>query len=86
MEWLAPTVMASISDVPAVRQELNRARADNRRLRQRIASLETEIQETRRLNYRVAEVTDIVEQVLLPAADDTTDPMQPRLEKYANSL
>lgn len=36
------------------------------RLRERVEELEAEIQETRRLNRRVAELLDIVEELLVP--------------------
>ena len=35
-------------------------------LRQRVAELEAEVQEARRLNRRVAELLDIVEELLVP--------------------
>lgn len=78
-EWLAPTVMASISEFPALQQEL-------RQLRKRVASLEDEVQETRRLNRRVAEITDIVEEVLLPAANRDDDRLREALHRYAKTL
>jgi hypothetical protein len=37
-------------------------------LRQRVAQLEDEVQESRRLNRRVAELLDIVEELLVPLA------------------
>jgi TolA-binding protein len=40
-----------------------------RELRDRVAELEREVQESRRLNQRLAELTDVVSEVLVPAAD-----------------
>ena len=37
-------------------------------LQQRLEDLEAEVQECRQLNIRLAEVTDLVEQLLLPIA------------------
>lgn len=76
---LAPTAMESISEVPALRRQV-------RELRRRVATLETEVQEQRRLNRRVAELTDVIEQVLLPAADRDDERLREALEKYAGSL
>ena len=38
------------------------------RLRGRVEELEAEVQETRRLNRRVAELLDVVEELLVPVA------------------
>ncbi len=40
-----------------------------RSMRDRIAELEREVQESRLLNQRLAELTDVVSEVLVPAAD-----------------
>lgn len=112
-ERLAPTVMASISDVPRLRAQVEQAnhRAATaerhtqalrkrvkkleddrgaerhiRELRDRVASLEGEIQEARRLNRYVAEVTDVVQEVLLPAADRDDDRLREFLTRYAKGF
>jgi alkylation response protein AidB-like acyl-CoA dehydrogenase len=46
---------------------------DLARLRQRITDLEAEVQECRQLNLRLAEVTDLVSELLVTLAD-TDDP------------
>ena len=46
---------------------------DLARLRQRVADLEAEVQECRQLNLRLAEVTDLVSELLVAVAD-TDDP------------
>jgi hypothetical protein len=43
--------------------------AEVRALKDRVAELEREVQESRRLNQRLAELTDVVSEVLVPAAD-----------------
>ena len=58
----------------AGRRQLSRARggpsqqAQIKRLRRRVVELEKEVQENRRLNRRVAELLDIVEELLVPIA------------------
>lgn len=46
---------------------------DLARLRQRVCDLEAEVQECRQLNLRLAEVTDLVSELLVALAD-TDDP------------
>lgn len=63
--------------------------ANNKQLRalqERVANLEAEIQETRRLNRYVAEVTDIVQEVLLPAADRDEERLKKLLTRYNDSF
>ncbi|MPZ65622.1 MAG: hypothetical protein GEU83_08935 [Pseudonocardiaceae bacterium] len=92
-ERLAPTVMASISEVPRLVgrvahlegqvRDLERTRS---RLRERISELELEVQECRRLQTRVAEVTDFVVEVLIPAADRDDERLRHALETYERDL
>lgn len=53
-----------------------------RRLLDRVDQLEREVQETRRLHQRVAELTDVVAEVLVPAADRDDDRIRAVLAKY----
>jgi hypothetical protein len=55
-------------------------------MRRRIASLEQEVQETRQLNKRLAEITDVVAEVLLPAEQRDEERLRSVLEKYESSL
>jgi hypothetical protein len=48
----------------------------------RMDRLEHEIQETRRLHQRLAELTDVVTEVLVPAADRDDDRIREVLAKY----
>jgi hypothetical protein len=52
------------------------------RLRDRVAALEREVQETRRLHQRLAELTDVVTEVLVPAADRDDDKISTILARY----
>lgn len=114
-ERLAPTVMASISDVPRLRAQVRQAHqrataatdrtralrqrvaklerrrlaAAERQLRQlnnRVERLETELRLERQLNRRVAEVTDVVQEVLLPAATRDDDRIRQALDRYRDSF
>ncbi len=114
-ERLAPTVMASISDIPRLRTQLweaqqrastatkrtqaLRKRVDKverrrnaaaerqiRQLQDRVARLETELKLERQLSRHVAEVTDVVQEVLLPAANRDDDRLREALERYRDSF
>lgn len=78
-ERVAPTVLAAVSNVLPLQREV-------RQLRKRVASLEAEVQENRRLNRRVAELTDIVEELLLPAGDRDEERLRRSLDRYAESV
>ncbi len=56
------------------------------RLRRRIEELEAEMQECRALNRRIAELTDIVQELLVPAARRDTDRLDDLLARYADRL
>ncbi len=57
-----------------------------RRLERRTDILDKEVQEARRVNRRVAELTDIVSEVLLPAANRDDERLRERLEEYRKGL
>lgn len=44
------------------------------------------MQETRRLNYRLAELTDVVQELLIPIAARDEDKVREHLERYSASL
>ncbi len=52
----------------------------------RVAVLEDEVQECRQLNLRLAELTDVVEELLLPVAQRDEQRISAALEKYAQGL
>jgi len=52
------------------------------RLRKRVADLEREMQETRRLSRRVAELTDLVQELLLPVGDRDEEKLSRLLDGY----
>jgi hypothetical protein len=55
-------------------------------LRERVAVLEDEVQECRQLNLRLAELTDVVEELLLPVAQRDEERLAAVLEKYSRGL
>lgn len=55
-------------------------------LHERVSELEAEIQECRRLNRRLAELTDVVQELLIPLADRDQDKVREQLARYSSSL
>lgn len=55
-------------------------------LRERVAVLEDEVQECRQLNLRLAELTDVVADLLLPAAQRDEAKVAELLERYSKGL
>lgn len=55
-------------------------------LRERVEVLEVEVQECRQLNLRLAELTDVVQELLLPVAARDEQRISAVLEKYSRSL
>jgi len=55
-------------------------------LRERVALLEDEVQECRQLNLRLAELTDVVQELLLPVAQRDEQRVGELLEKYSKGL
>lgn len=51
-------------------------------LRKRVGDLEAEVQELRRLSFRVAELTDLVQELLVPAATRDEERLRKLLEEY----
>jgi hypothetical protein len=55
-------------------------------LRDRVAVLEAEVQECRQLNLRLAELTDVVQELLLPVAQRDEERVADLLAKYSHGL
>jgi hypothetical protein len=55
-------------------------------LRERVGVLEDEVQECRQLNLRLAELTDVVQELLLPVAQRDEKAISAVLEKYSEGL
>lgn len=70
------------SEGPTV-EELEQAVSE---LRRRVSELEQEMQESRRLNRRLAELTDVVQELLVPIAERDEEKLRATLERYSDSL
>lgn len=55
-------------------------------LKKRIAVLEAEVQENRQLNVRIAELVDLVAELLLPVASQDPEKIKAATDKFARSL
>jgi hypothetical protein len=55
-------------------------------LTERVAALEVEIQECRELNLRLAELIDVVGELLLPVAERDEDAVKEVLRRYAAAV
>ena len=55
-------------------------------LQRRLEDLEAEVQECRQLNIRLAEVIDLVEQLLLPIAAQDQEKIAAAVEKYNRTI
>jgi hypothetical protein len=56
------------------------------RLTKRVSDLEAEVQENRQLNMRLAELTDVVQELLLPVAQRDETRLDELLTRYAKAL
>lgn len=63
-----------------------RAREHNVGVLSRLRALEDEVQEQRQLNRRIAELTDVVAELLVPLADRDEARVAEVLEKYRTDL
>ena len=85
--------MAPVKDFPGrgrdvarrVRARVGRGGGDQALLR-RVERLETEVQECRQLNLRLAELTDVVQELLLPVAQRDEDRVREIVEKYSKGV
>jgi hypothetical protein len=82
MEALKTRVRARSRDLARRLARITGVDRELRRLLDRVDRLEREVQETRRLHQRLAELTDIVGEVLVPAADRDDDKVRAILAKY----
>jgi hypothetical protein len=89
----APTVFSSVEEMPVLRErigEVERHVAELRdhvdRDRRRMETLEVDAQEHRALQQQGAELTDIVQELLLPAAERDEAALAELRRRYAESL
>ena len=82
---------AGAGDAPQVTQQegrprLAKAEKEIAALKRRTAALEQELQEVRHLNKRLAEITDVVAEVLLPAEERDEQRLRDLLTRYDAGL
>ena len=61
-------------------------RSDVERLEQRVADLEADLAEVRRHNLRLAELADVVQELLVPMANRDEAAVQRAIERFQESL
>lgn len=61
-------------------------RADLRRLEERIQDLEADVAQLRRHNLRLAEITDVVQELLVPVASRDEAAIQDAIARFQGSL
>jgi len=61
-------------------------RASGRTVRARLRALEDEVQELRQLNRRIAELTDVVAELLIPIQDRDEAKVQEVLARYRTQI
>jgi hypothetical protein len=82
METLKTRARAANAALAARIAQARWVAAKLRELPERLKQLEEDVQETRRLHQRVAELTDVVAEVLVPAADRDDERLRAALDKY----
>lgn len=70
----------------AGRPRLAKAEKEIATLKRRMAAVEQELQEVRHLNKRLAEITDVVAEVLLPAEERDEQRLRDLLTRYDAGL
>lgn len=61
-------------------------RGEDASLRARVAELEAEMQETRKLNRRLAELMDVVEELLVPLSQRDEEKVRAYLASHSTTL
>ena len=69
-----------------VKDRVRRARREHLGLLARLRALEDEVQENRQLNRRIAELTDVVEELLLPLRAGGEEQAPEVLERYRSII
>jgi hypothetical protein len=69
----------------ALKDIVKRTRA-RRDLHQRVADLEADVLELRRHNLRLAEIVDVVTELLVPMSSRDQDKVEAAIEKFNESL
>lgn len=83
---VAPKTVARLSEARGSLQQWQGFRRELDQTKRRVAVLEAEVQEARRLNRRLAEVTDVLEEVLMSAVERDDVQFRHALQKYADTM
>ena len=75
-----------MSEAEIARRETEELRQELAKLRSRLAVLEAGLEQERRLHRRVAELTDLVAQLLLPATRRNEERLTELLDQYSQQL
>ncbi|MEP9363752.1 DUF6752 domain-containing protein [Nocardioides sp. CN2-186] len=81
-----PVVTGAQARVRLLQDRYRRARRRTFGVRARLVALEAEVQENRQLNRRIAELTDVVAELLVPVADRDEDRVREVLAEYRASI
>lgn len=74
----------TVQNLARVRAGLHSGELDA--LKRRVDELETEVQECRQLNLRLAELTDVVQELLLPISLRDEEKVAELMDRYAKGL
>jgi len=74
-----------VREAVALKDIVKRARA-RRDLAQRVSDLEADVLELRRHNLRLAEIVDVVTELLVPMSSRDQDKIEAAIEKFNESL
>jgi hypothetical protein len=77
--WRAGTSEASEREIRQLKDRV-------KQLTNRVTELEADVQESRTLNLRVAELTDLIQELLVPIAARDQDKVAELLERYRDSI
>lgn len=69
-----------------IRRPGARRNAEVARLTRRVEELEAEVQECRQLNLRLAELTDLVQELLVPVAQRDEEKLAALVQQYSDEL
>jgi cell shape-determining protein MreC len=83
---IAPGMVQSVEDITNLRRAVRDTRRQVNKLRARVAELEEEVQENRRLNRRLAELTDVVQELLIPVEQRDEKRLKELLDKYSETI
>jgi hypothetical protein len=78
--------MSAIDKIRSSVETWRAERSSGRTVRARLRALEDEVQELRQLNRRIAELTDVVAELLVPVQDRDEDKVQEVLERYRSQI